>query len=78
MYQFLGIDINTLYDVGFQFYQTGLIYEVLEATGMQDCNELPTPTKVEAPLVRKVDCFNHYPDSHQVLCLIIWIIHVLK
>ena len=50
MYEFLGIDIKTLNDGGFQFFQTGLIHKVLEATGMEDCNRLPTPTKFEAPL----------------------------
>ena len=48
--QFLGIDIKTFYDGGFQFCQTGLIRKVLEATVMKHCNGLPTPTKVEAPL----------------------------
>ena len=48
MSEFLGIDINTLDDGGFQFCQTGLIRKVLEAIGMEDCNGLPTPTKVEA------------------------------
>ena len=47
---FLGIDINTLDDGGFQFCQTGLILKVLEGTGMEHYNELPTPTKVEAPI----------------------------
>ena len=50
MSEFLGIDIKTLDNGGFQFFQTGLIRKVLEATGMEDCNGLPTPTKVEAPL----------------------------
>ena len=50
MSEFLGIDIKTLDDGGFHFCQTGLIRKVLEATGMEDCNGLPTPTKVEAPL----------------------------
>ena len=50
MSEFLGIDINTLYDGGFQFCQTGLTLKVLEATGMENSNGLPTPTKVEAPL----------------------------
>ena len=31
-------------------FQTRLIRKVLEATGMEHCNGLPTPTKVEAPL----------------------------
>ena len=50
MSEFLGIDIKTLDDVGFQFCQTGLIRKVLEATGMEHCNGFPTPTKVEVPL----------------------------
>ena len=49
MSEFLGIDIKTLDNGGFQFCQTGLIRKVLEATGMDYCNGLPTPTKVEAP-----------------------------
>ena len=48
--EFWGIDIKTLYDVGFQFCQTGLIRKVLEATGMEHYNGFPTPTKVEAHL----------------------------
>ena len=48
--EFLGIDIKTLDNGGFQFFLTGLIRKVLESTGMEDCNGLPTPTKVEAPL----------------------------
>ena len=50
MSEFLGIDIKKLDCVRFQFSQTGLIRKVLEATGMEDCNGFPTPTKVEAPL----------------------------
>ena len=46
----LGIDIKTLDDGVFKFCQNGLIRKVLEATGMDNCNGLPTPTKVEAPL----------------------------
>ena len=46
----LGIDIKTLYDGGFQFYQTGFIRKVLEATGMEHCYGLPTPTKVDVPI----------------------------
>ena len=38
--EFLGIDIKTLDNGGFQFCQTGLIRKVLEATGMDDCNGL--------------------------------------
>ena len=50
MSEFLGIDIKTLDNGGFQFCQTGLIRKVLEATGMEYYNGLPTPTKVDAPL----------------------------
>ena len=50
MSEFLGIDIKTLDNGRFQFCQTGLIRKVLEATGMEKCNGLPTPTKVDAPL----------------------------
>ena len=50
MSEFLGIYIKTLYDGVFQFCQTGLIRKVLEATGMENSNSLPTPAKVEAPL----------------------------
>ena len=50
MSEFLGIDINALDNDVFQFFQTGLISKVLEATGMEDCNRLTTPTKVDATL----------------------------
>ena len=50
MSEFLGIDIKTLDNGGFQFFQTGFIRKVLEATGVEHSNGLPTPTKVEAPL----------------------------
>ena len=50
MSEFWGIDIKALDDGGFQFCQTGLIGKVLEATWMDHCNGLPTPTNVEAPL----------------------------
>ena len=48
--QFLGVDIKTLYDGGFQFCQNVLIRKILEATGMEHCNQFPTPNKVEASL----------------------------
>ena len=50
MSNFLGIDIKTLGDSGFKFCQTVLIRKVLESTGMEHFNGLPTPTKVETPL----------------------------
>ena len=48
--EFLVIDIKTLDDGGFQFFQNGLIRKVLEATGIEHCDGFPTPTKVEEPL----------------------------
>ena len=48
--KFLGIDIKTLDNDGFQFCQSRLIRKVLDATEMEHCNGLPTPTKVEATL----------------------------
>ena len=50
MSEFLGIYIKTLDNGGFQFFQTGLVSKVLEATWMDHSNGFPTPTKVEAPL----------------------------
>ena len=67
MSEFLGIDIKALDNGGFQFCQTGLIRKVLEATGVEDCNELPTPTKVEAPLVTDVngsEAKRDWPNSY--------------
>ena len=48
--EFLGVDIKTLDNGGFHFFQIGLIRKVLEATGMEHCNVLTTSNKVEAPL----------------------------
>ena len=48
--EFLGININILCDGVFQFYQTGLIWKVLEITGMQDCNDFPRINKFEEPI----------------------------
>ena len=50
MSEFFGIDIKTLNDGGLQIFQTGLILNVLESTGMEHCNGFPTPTKVKAYL----------------------------
>ena len=50
MSELLVIDIKKLNDGGSQFYQTGLIRKVLESTGIENFNGLPTPTKVEAPI----------------------------
>ena len=50
MSKFLEIDIKILDDSGFQFYLTELIRKVLEATVMEHCNGLPTPTKFKSPL----------------------------
>ena len=67
MSELLGIDIKTLYNGGFQFCQTGLIRKVLEATGMEHSNGLPTPTKVEAPLgldVNGSEAKRDWPNSY--------------
>ena len=65
--KFLCIDIKTLDNNGFQFFQIGLIRKVLESTGIERCNRLLTPIKVEAPLGKytngyedKVDWTNSY------------------
>ena len=50
MSEFLGIDIKTLDDGGYQFCQNVFIRKVLESTWMDHCNGLPTPTKVEVPI----------------------------
>ena len=65
--ELLGIDIKTLYNGGFQFCQNGLIRKVLEATGMEDCNGLTTPTKVEAPFgtdVNGSEANRDWPNSY--------------
>ena len=67
MSEFLGIDIKTLNDGGFQFCLTGLIHKVLEATGMEHCNGLSTPTKVEAPLgtyANGSEAKRYWPNSY--------------
>ena len=48
--EFLYVVINTLDYGGFQFYQTGLIHKVLEATRIHDCNEFPKTTNFESRL----------------------------
>ena len=55
MFDFLGIDIKTLDDGEFQFCKNGLIRKVLEATGIENSNGLPKPTKVDAPLKTDAD-----------------------
>ena len=67
VYEFLGLDINILdYDV-FQLSKTELICKILEATWMDNCNDMIIPTRVEAPLgvddnviEAKRDCPNLY------------------
>ena len=50
MSEFSFIYIKTLYYRGFQLYPTVLIRKLLEATGIDHFNWLPTLTKVEAPI----------------------------
>ena len=67
MSEFLGIDIKTLDNGGFQFCHTRLIRKVLEATGTEHSNGLPTPTKVEALLgidVNGSEAKRDWPNSY--------------
>ena len=62
VFEFLGIDIKTLDDGGFQFFQTGLIRKFLEDKGMEHCNGLP---------IENCGRWNHRPwCSHQCLLVI--------
>ena len=49
-HELLGLDINTLDNGIFQFFQTELILNVLKTTGIEYCNILTTPAMVEEPL----------------------------
>ena len=51
--ELLGIDTKTFDDGVFQFYQTGLVHKVLEATWMEHYNGFPKLTNVEEPLGRE-------------------------
>ena len=67
VFELLDIDIKTLDNGGFQFCETGLIRKVMEATGIEDCNGLPTTTKVEAPLGTEVngsEAKKDWPNSY--------------
>ena len=64
---FLCIDVKTLDNGGFKFCQTGLIRKVLEATAMEHCNGLPTPSKVDAPLgtdMNGSEAKRYWPNSY--------------
>ena len=82
MSEFLGIDIKTLDDGGSQFCKTVLICKVLEATGMEHWNGLPTPTKVDAHLGTDVNgseaniyCSNSYASViGMMLYLVLYLI----
>ena len=53
--------------VDFFFFQNRLIRKVLEATGMEHCNGLPTPTKVEAPFGTDTNGYEakiYWPNSY--------------
>ena len=67
MSEFLGIDIKTLDNDGFQFCQTGLIRKVIESTGMENSNGLPTTTKVDAPIGTDANIYEakrDWPNSY--------------
>ena len=67
MSEFLGNDIKTLDDGGFQFCQIVLIRKVLEVTRMEHCNGLPTPTKVDEPLgtdANGSEAKRYWPNSY--------------
>ena len=67
MSEFLGIDIRTLDNGGFQFCQTGLIRKVFEDRGMENFNGLPSSTKVEAPIGTDANCSEakrYWPNSY--------------
>ena len=78
MSEFLGIDIKTMDDGGFHFCQTGLIRKVLEDTGMEHCNGLLTPTKVEAPLVTDANGSEAKKDWPNLCASVIGIILYLE
>ena len=76
MSEFLGVDIKTLDNGGFQFFQTGLIRKVLEATGMEHSNGFPTLVKVEAPLgtdVNGSEAKRDWPNSYASVIGMIYI-----
>ena len=60
--EFSGIDIKTLDYGGFKLCQTQLIRKVLEATGMEHCNELTIPNKVEVPLGKYANGYDSKRD----------------
>ena len=59
MSDFLVIEIKTLDNGGPQFYQTTFIRKFLEATVVEYCNGLPTPTKVES----YIGTYDNIPES---------------
>ena len=51
----------------FVFFLTGFIHKVLKAKRMEDCNGLPKPTKVEAPLgtdANGSEAKRYWPNSY--------------
>ena len=59
-------------------FQTGLIHKVLEATGMEHCNGLPTPTKVEAPVETDANGSEANIDWPNSYDSVIWIMLYLE
>ena len=69
MSDFLGIDIKTLDDGGFQFYQTGLTQKVLEATGMDHYNGFQQPPRLRHLLgqMRIVLSLRYIGPTHMII-----------
>ena len=78
MYEFLGIDIKTLDDGGSQLYQNGLILKFLEYRGMEHCNGLTTPTKVDAPPGKYANCYGAKRDCNNSYASVIRMMLYLK
>ena len=75
MSELLCIDINTLDDFLFQFYQTGLVNKVLEAAGVDNFNVLLTTTKGEVTLGKDEndpDANRYWPNSYAYILGIIF------
>eukprot|EP00957_Ditylum_brightwellii_P045412 3441958-Ditylum_brightwellii.AAC.1 len=48
--EFLGIKVNSLGNGAYKLTQEGMINEIIEATGMENCNPAVAPTSGPKPL----------------------------